>query len=360
MSYIDLHAHVLPGVDDGAETLEASLMMLRMASEHGTKALAVTPHGAGVTKTQYLGKFERLKAVAARERLPVKLFFGMEMMADGTLFDRLQSGDVQPLGESRFLLVEFDPLDSSEWCAAATEHIRKYGYVPLIAHPERYVILQNEPWRAELWTERGAALQVTRSGIFGAFGRRAAETARVLLERDLAFCVASDGHGAAYRRPILEDVNAWLTEHFGAAYAERMLHENPRRILSGEARKGENRMRVFQMVMAVLFCAALTFYLWVAVPRVQAQDTSMPVLTDETDGELALSVTAPESAYCAGLHAEDAQDGDLTDVICIADMVRVVGRRRRRIKYVVSMRTATRRRSRARCGIRITTRRALR
>ena len=56
MSYIDLHAHVLPGVDDGAETLEASLMMLRMASEHGTKALAVTPHGAGVTKTQYLEK----------------------------------------------------------------------------------------------------------------------------------------------------------------------------------------------------------------------------------------------------------------------------------------------------------------
>ena len=54
-------------------------------------------------------------------------------------------------------------------------------------------------------------------------------------------------------------------------------------------------MRVFQIVMAVLFCAALTFYLWVAVPRVQAQDTSMPVLTDETDGELALSVTAPES-----------------------------------------------------------------
>lgn len=133
--------------------------------------------------------------------------------------------------------LEFDPLDSSEWCAAATEHIRKYGYVPLIAHPERYVILQNEPWRAELWTERGAVLQVTRSGIFGAFGRRAAETARVLLERDLAFCVASDGHGTVYRRPILEDVNAWLAEHFGAAYAERMLHENPRRILSGEAGK---------------------------------------------------------------------------------------------------------------------------
>lgn len=59
----------------------------------------------------------------------------------------------------------------------------------------------------------------------------------VLLERDLAFCVASDGHGTAYRRPILEDVNAWLTEHFGAAYAERMLHENPRRILSVEAGK---------------------------------------------------------------------------------------------------------------------------
>lgn len=94
-------------------------------------------------------------------------------------------------------------------------------------------------------------------------------------------------------------------------------------------------MRVFQMVMAVLFCAALTFYLWVAVPRVQAQDTSMPVLTDETDGELALSVTAPESAYCAGLHAEDARDGDLTDEICIAGMSALLDGDRRRIKYVV-------------------------
>ena len=119
-------------------------------------------------------------------------------------------------------------------------------------------------------------------------------------------------------------------------------------------------MRVFQMVMAVLFCAALTFYLWVAVPRVQAQDTSMPVLTDETDGELALSVTAPESAYCAGLHAEDAHDGDLTDEICIAGMSALLDGDRRRINTWCSMRTATRRRSRARCGIRITTRRALR
>ena len=72
---------------------------------------------------------------------------------------------------------------------------------------------------------------------FRRFRAQSGETARVLLERDLAFCVASDGHGTAYRRPILEDVNAWLTEHFGAAYAERMLHENPRRILSGEAGK---------------------------------------------------------------------------------------------------------------------------
>lgn len=78
---------------------------------------------------------------------------------------------------------------------------------------------------------------MTRSGIFGAFGRRAAETARVLLERDPGFLRGERRHGAAYRRPILEDVNAWLTEHFGAAYAERMLHENPRRILSGEAGK---------------------------------------------------------------------------------------------------------------------------
>ena len=231
MSFIDLHAHVLSDTDDGAETFEEALAMLRTASAHGTGVVAVTPHGAGLTRAQYREKFEYLQTTAAQKRIPVTLVPGMEFMADGTLFERLKSGDIQPIGSGNFVLVEFDPLDPPTWCMKAVQTIQSFGYVPLIAHPERYEILQNEPWRAELWAERGAALQVTRSGIFGSFGRRAAETARILLERGVVSCVASDGHGLSNRRPILDDVNVWLTERFGAARAAEWLYEAPRRIL---------------------------------------------------------------------------------------------------------------------------------
>lgn len=231
MNFIDLHAHVLPGADDGAETLEEALSMLRAASAHDTGILAVTPHGAGLTCARYREKFEKLQTTAAQERIPVTLVQGMEFMADSTLFERLKSGDIQPLGSGNFVLIEFDPLDPPTWCMKAVQTIKSYGCVPLIAHPERYVTLQNEPWRAELWAEQGAALQITRSGIFGAFGRRAAETARILLERGVVSCVASDGHGTSHRRPILDDVNAWLTERFGAACAAEWLYEAPRKIL---------------------------------------------------------------------------------------------------------------------------------
>lgn len=231
MSYIDLHAHVLPGTDDGAETLEESLSMLRMASAHGTKTLAVTPHGAGLTRVRYLEKFENLQSVVSQANIPITLVPGMELMADGSFFDRLKSGDVLPIGDGGFILMEFDPLDPPEWCMKAIQAVKSFGYKPLIAHPERYVILQNEPWRAELWAELGAAMQITRSGIFGVFGHKAAETARSLLARGVVSCVASDGHGTSHRRPILDDVNAWLTERFGAARAAEWLCEAPQKIL---------------------------------------------------------------------------------------------------------------------------------
>ena len=234
----DMHCHILPGVDDGARDLDESLRMLEAAKAAGVTSIVCTPH----CRDPYFDynamwdAFELLRAHA--DGFPLSMGFEVnhaKLMDLGLAWVSRLAFD----GSDEFLLelsTRAGKLEFQQYERTIFE-LQGMGYTVIIAHPERYVILQNEPWRAELWTERGAVLQVTRSGIFGAFGRRAAETARVLLERDLAFCVASDGHGTVYRRPILEDVNAWLAEHFGAAYAERMLHENPRRILSGEAGK---------------------------------------------------------------------------------------------------------------------------
>ena len=94
-------------------------------------------------------------------------------------------------------------------------------------------------------------------------------------------------------------------------------------------------MRAFQILTVVLFCASLIFYLCAAVPRAQAEDDTMPVLTDDTGGEIQISVNAGEKEYYTGLHAEDAKDGDLTDEICIAGMSALLDGDRRTVKYVV-------------------------
>lgn len=233
MRIFDLHTHVLPGVDDGARSLEDALQMLRNAAASDVTHLVVTPHygrpgDALRTVTELQRGFLQLQE-AARE-IPVTLYFGAEVH----LTRQLSENPLPTLNGSRYLLAELprdiDFLDAEH----LLNNLLTRGYIPVIAHPERYDCVCRDPGRVERWLELGCHLQLTAGSVLGKFGKAPMMAARCLLQRDLAACIASDAHGPEVRTNYLSDMYNHLQLYFSAGYAQILLWENPRRICSGE------------------------------------------------------------------------------------------------------------------------------
>lgn len=236
MRICDIHTHVMPGVDDGAASVEESLEMLRCAQFSGVAALAATPHVnvPGMPENYYDEAFlQRLRAVRAsaqEAKIDVMVLAGMEVRLDDRVPTLLREKRLLTLNGSRYLLSEL-PTDCDFFYAEARlSAVLAEGYVPVIAHPERYRFLWEDPFRAEQWLEMGCHLQLTGDSILGRFGRDAKAAAQTLLERDMVACVASDAHGNRHRTTFLTDVYNHLSIRFSQPYADALLWHNPMNI----------------------------------------------------------------------------------------------------------------------------------
>lgn len=238
MEMLDLHTHVLPGVDDGAATEAEALQMLRNAVASDVQALVVTPHcnvpgmPENYLTSQLKEQFENLCQLA--RDLPLQLMLGSEARCTNELPSLLRQGLIPTLNGSRYVLTEFSHGGNASIYKAALRDILEAGFVPLVAHPERYSAVCREPAMVQQWLEMGCHVQLTAGSISGKFGRDIMHTARYLLDRDLVACVASDAHGAEKRTNYLSDTYTHLQLHYGNDYARALLWENPRRICRNE------------------------------------------------------------------------------------------------------------------------------
>ena len=226
MKLCDLHTHVLPGVDDGAATMEYALQMLRNAVASDVEQLAVTPHWMGDGDPMDLQlRFLQLQQ-SARE-LPLRLVPGAEVrMCDG-LLQTLPHRKLPTINGSRYLLTEFSPDTQSDAFIQALQQILYAGYIPLVAHPERYYAISQNPQQVMTWLDMGCHLQLTGGSILGAYGKTVQRTAEFLLSRDLIACVASDAHGVDRRSNYLLDVYDHLAVWYSKQYARCLMYENP-------------------------------------------------------------------------------------------------------------------------------------
>lgn len=237
---IDIHTHVLPGIDDGSSSKEESMEMLSMAEESGVKVLVTTPHCniPDVFNNYVSEDLERLwrhvEAEAKRIGIGLKLCRGMEIFATEELPRLLESGRVWTLNGTQYFLVEFDFGEDPDFCRYILEKSRNRGFRPVVAHPERYACVQDDPAVAFEWCIRGYALQLNKGSLLGKFGREAQITAELLADHGLAACVASDAHSPYQRTTHMGQIRRFLTEQFGEAYARLLLEENPLRILTGQ------------------------------------------------------------------------------------------------------------------------------
>lgn len=232
---IDLHTHVLHGLDDGAASLEESLAIARAAVADGIEALAGTPHVRGDYPTsadEMEARLAEVRAAVEAEGLPLRVLGGGEVALD--VFDGLSQEELRRFGlggNPRCVLLEFPYVG---WPLSLETIVRELvadGIVPVIAHPERSGDVQRAPERLAPLVASGALVQLTAGSLEGAFGRRAQAAATALLDRGLAHLVASDTHGARVRASGLSGAVAALGDDATAAW---LVHSVPAALVAGE------------------------------------------------------------------------------------------------------------------------------
>jgi protein-tyrosine phosphatase len=230
----DIHSHILPGLDDGAATLEQSLAMLRLAAESGTRQIVATPHASlefSFDPAVVAAKIAELQAAAGE--VP-RIYGGCDLQLN---FDNIQDALAHPerysINGQGYLLVEFSDLLIVKSIEEIFARMRAAGLTPVITHPERNWLLQQRLEQLEAWVESGCKLQITAQSLFGRFGREARAFARVLLERNLVHFIASDAHDAEDRTPRLDEAFRWVESRYGRPRAEALLVENPQAALEG-------------------------------------------------------------------------------------------------------------------------------
>ena len=236
MDFVDLHAHHLPGVDDGAKDPRMSLEMIEAVAALGFTTLSVTPHqraGMFMPSREELDRgFASLRAAVAEAFPQLTLVLAAENYWDEVLAERLHAGTVPSYGNGRAFLFEIPPPAAPPRLGERLFQLNLSGKLPVMAHPERYAFIQKDPSKAEELA-RSTALVVDLGAIDGAHGRAEMKTARKLLEDGLVHAAATDIHTPNDQRAIAAGL-AWIKKRLGDAQLGRLLGENPRRILLGE------------------------------------------------------------------------------------------------------------------------------
>lgn len=237
---VDIHAHILPGIDDGAEDMSSALEMAALAVESGVDIIVATPHSAahgrqknhcGPELSEALQSF---RAAVNKARIPLHICSGMEIFGSFEVPGLLMDGKMQGLNGSRYPLVEFAFTDYAAEATEILEEIIAIGLRPVVAHPERYVYVQEDPTLLNLWVGMGCLLQVNKGSLLGRHGRREEQLALALVERDFVCAVASDAHSPVMRTTWLKEAESLLTEEFSAGTAKRLLTQNPLKLLKNE------------------------------------------------------------------------------------------------------------------------------
>lgn len=235
MKICDIHTHILPGVDDGAQNMEQALQMLRNALASNVESLVVTPHcnrfGERINPS-----LQRRFETFCREvgHLPIKLYLGAEVHVTEDLPKLLQKGEFPTINGSRYLLTEFPRAWDYRHFLPMLEEILSYGYVPVVAHPERYDAVKEDPRMVINWLDLGCHIQLTSGSILGKHGQRAKKAADFLLKNGLACCVASDAHAVEGRNNNLLEVQSYLSLYYSRQCAKALLWDNPMTIIRDE------------------------------------------------------------------------------------------------------------------------------
>jgi protein-tyrosine phosphatase len=232
---VDIHSHILPGLDDGAKTLDDSVTMLHMAAEAGTTDIVATPHA----NTEFTfdpdlisQKIDEVQAAAG----PVpRIHRGCDFhLTLENIQDALANPGKYAINHHTYLLVEFSDLLIPRTTQEIFDRLADSGLTPIITHPERNGLLHSRLDQLQSWVENGALVQVTAGSLLGGFGRTAKSVATDLMNRNLVHFIASDAHDIKYRTPVLRDAHQYVEKTWNRSLAKLLFVTAPQAAIAGE------------------------------------------------------------------------------------------------------------------------------
>lgn len=233
---VDIHCHILDGIDDGPQSLDESVELCIKLKDAGINKIIATPHymtGGGYIPTSEIikSKIEVLKSVLKEKDIDLNIYSGMEVFADYEMADRLKEGEILPLNNSKYVLIEF-PMDIVlKHAPNLVFSLLVEGYTPIIAHPERYTPEYRKSGILQDILYNGALIQINSGSILGEHGKRVQKEAFTLINEEMVHIVASDSHGQHRLLKSKDVLEEKLVKLCGFENTQKLMYTNPLMVL---------------------------------------------------------------------------------------------------------------------------------
>ena len=238
---IDIHNHILPGVDDGSKSIEESIRMIKNAYNAGVTDIILTPHfilntSYSYERVQEESIFDDLKVKLDNENIKVNIYLGNEVFVENNLYDLLKEKKFHTLANSNYLMFELSLNNYYHGINELLFELNSNNIKPVLAHPERYSFLQNNPSLIEDLYNRGAILQLDASSFYGKYGKNAKRLFVLLIKHHYASFIASDSHSDNDNSYLLmKKLQIDLLKYISKAEIDILFNENPKKIINNES-----------------------------------------------------------------------------------------------------------------------------
>ncbi len=254
---IDIHSHILPGLDDGAQNGEESLIMAKAAVEEGIHTIIATPHhnnGAYTnTKKEILDAVRYLNNLLQASEIPVYILPGQETRINGEMIEQLEEGQLLPLNStSGYIFVELPPDHVPRYTDQMLFDLQVAGYQAIIVHPERNRELIQHPDTLYKFVKNGALTQVTAASVAGKFGKKIQKFTHQLIEANLTHFIASDAHNTTNRGFHMQEAYDEIRNEFGLDW-QYFFMENAEYLREGQIVAKDIPMRVHRKKFLGIF-----------------------------------------------------------------------------------------------------------